>query len=400
MSEQIVDLIEAVMPGPRGLIGPQGPQGLPGVNAVDNDEAVASYVTDPGSMTYRALHAQRHAVVFSDSICYGVGASSTGKRYTSLLCSMLRVSENNYAVSGSAFGQVPGSGGALRPRVIDQVERAEADNSWDHGLAGFVLVGVGVNDMGADWATYGASILTGAGEVMDRIADVFPGVPVYVMCVQGGAPQTTPWLFERMPAYQRLLHLIQERGVTAIPAWQILFDHPDEVTDGIHPDDAGHARLAATARQFVQTGVYDASRPFCYAVFDGDTTKTSGDLTLGSNFADSDNVARSAVYAWADATMNVHLASTVQVRTGWGNGAVNVCVVPKFARHGGDLNQWPQTIHLDVAGNAGLTLTLTWRLVDTGSDQVLQLAIPSYAVIEGLPESYTASINITYPACI
>lgn len=211
---------------------------------------------------------------------------------------------------------------------------------------------------------------------MDRIADVFPGVPVYVMCVQGGAPQTTPWLFERMPAYQRLLHLIQEHGATAIPAWQILFDHPDEVADGIHPDDAGHARLAATARQLVQTGVYDASRPFCYAVFDGDTTKTSGDLTPGSNFADPDNVARSAVYAWADATMNVHLASTVQVRTGWGNGAVNVCVVPKFARHGGDLNQWPQTIHLDAAGNAGLTLTLTWRLVDTGSDQVLQLAIP------------------------
>lgn len=42
MSEQIVDLIEAVYPGPRGLTGPQGPQGLPGVNAVNNDEAVAS----------------------------------------------------------------------------------------------------------------------------------------------------------------------------------------------------------------------------------------------------------------------------------------------------------------------------------------------------------------------
>lgn len=150
MSEQIVDLIEAVYPGPRSLTGPQGPQGLPGVNAVDNDEAVASYVTDPGSMTYRALHAQRHAVVFGDSICYGVGASSTGKRYTSLLCSMLHVSEHNYAVSGSAFGQVPGNSGALRPRVIDQVERAAADRSWDHGLTRFVLVGAGVNDMGAD----------------------------------------------------------------------------------------------------------------------------------------------------------------------------------------------------------------------------------------------------------
>ena len=44
MSEQIVDLIEAVMPGPRGLMGSQGPQGLPGVDAVPADEAVAAYV--------------------------------------------------------------------------------------------------------------------------------------------------------------------------------------------------------------------------------------------------------------------------------------------------------------------------------------------------------------------
>ena len=54
MSEQIVDLIEAVMPGPRGLMGPQGPQGLPGVDAVPADEAVAAYVLGD-SATQQAL---------------------------------------------------------------------------------------------------------------------------------------------------------------------------------------------------------------------------------------------------------------------------------------------------------------------------------------------------------
>lgn len=48
LSERIVDLVEAVYPGPRGLTSPQGPQGLPGVNAVN---AVASYLVDHGSET-------------------------------------------------------------------------------------------------------------------------------------------------------------------------------------------------------------------------------------------------------------------------------------------------------------------------------------------------------------
>lgn len=34
MTEQIVDLIEGVMPGPRGIPGPKGDQGLPGTGAV------------------------------------------------------------------------------------------------------------------------------------------------------------------------------------------------------------------------------------------------------------------------------------------------------------------------------------------------------------------------------
>lgn len=58
MTDQIVDLIEAVMPGPQGAQGPQGVQGLPGTGAVPADEAVAGYVgTSGSSQTKTALQA-------------------------------------------------------------------------------------------------------------------------------------------------------------------------------------------------------------------------------------------------------------------------------------------------------------------------------------------------------
>ena len=56
MTDQIVDLIEGVMPGPRGGVGPRGEQGLAGVHALPADEAVAGYVSTSGaSQTKTAL---------------------------------------------------------------------------------------------------------------------------------------------------------------------------------------------------------------------------------------------------------------------------------------------------------------------------------------------------------
>lgn len=77
MSEQIVDLIEAVYPGPRGL---------PGVNAVNNDEAVASYIGSEGSGTASALaecwprFSRRRFVVFGDSWTTPSGAAWTAAK--------------------------------------------------------------------------------------------------------------------------------------------------------------------------------------------------------------------------------------------------------------------------------------------------------------------------------
>ena len=70
MSEQIIDLCESLQPGPRGGVGPRGEQGLPGVNAVPADEAVADWIGKQ-SKTRAALDAnyarRRKCVLLGDS---------------------------------------------------------------------------------------------------------------------------------------------------------------------------------------------------------------------------------------------------------------------------------------------------------------------------------------------
>jgi hypothetical protein len=57
MVDQIIDKRTVFLPGPQGKLGPVGPQGLPGVNAVDNDTAVAAYIGSDQSRTSAVLRA-------------------------------------------------------------------------------------------------------------------------------------------------------------------------------------------------------------------------------------------------------------------------------------------------------------------------------------------------------
>lgn len=85
MTEQIVDLIEGVMPGPRGIPGPKGDQGLPGTGAVPADEAVAGYVgTSGSSQTKTALQRMLKPLVV---VVAASDSSEDEKAAASVVCS-------------------------------------------------------------------------------------------------------------------------------------------------------------------------------------------------------------------------------------------------------------------------------------------------------------------------
>lgn len=154
MSEQIVDLIEAVYPGPRGLTGPQGPQGLPGVNAVNNDEAVASYIGSEGSGTASALaecwprFSRRRFVVFGDSWMTPLaGGVCIPEEAVAMVGGSIVA---NYGVAGAKLAPVTMTGNCLEA----QANAAAADGTVDKSLVSDVLVIMGVNNLNGSDVTY------------------------------------------------------------------------------------------------------------------------------------------------------------------------------------------------------------------------------------------------------
>jgi hypothetical protein len=68
-----------------------------------------------GTLAADAVRAYGHSYVF------GIGSSDSGKRFTSVLAEMMRLSENNLAITGSALGSNTSSGGWVA--ILQEVTR-------------------------------------------------------------------------------------------------------------------------------------------------------------------------------------------------------------------------------------------------------------------------------------
>ena len=164
MSEQIVDLIEAVMPGPRGLTGPQGPVGS---GVVPEDEAVAGLVSASSSATAGALDLAVPArsgvvrlLVFGDS-----WTAYYGQQLPSAIASKLHAAWwKCYGVSGAKMGD-----------IAQQIAQAGADESFDNATVTHVVIVGGTNNIfdpgqGSDSAT----LRDQAADVVDNLTAYYP----------------------------------------------------------------------------------------------------------------------------------------------------------------------------------------------------------------------------------
>ena len=242
MSEQIVDLIEAVMPGPRGLMGPQGPQGLPGVDAVPADEAVAAYVLGD-SATQQALAGLKgrwgsHVPFFGDSIT--AGYLSGGVTFRDVLSSTFGFEDHNYAAGGEGFYRAGQSGGD----IAHEVANSKSDDAYDHSRVRLAVVCGGVNDVDRD-VTRGRD---GVRRVMEAIRGEYPNATILLASGLGGAFDPVYGRLDRRNVgdYDALVSEAMARGAMIAPdAFTWVGTDDALLADGLHPNASGHRIIGA-----------------------------------------------------------------------------------------------------------------------------------------------------------
>lgn len=197
MTDQIVDLIEGVMPGPQGIQGPRGPQGLPGVNAVPADEAVADYIGADDSATAQALKARGgdRIIMLGDSWTAYYG----GRLPQTLQTVMGAQWVKNYGVSGAQLTQMANS----------QITRALADQTAKKPTA-IVIVG-GTNNI-FNGTQDREDVITQTQELCAKVKAAWPDVPVHLF---PNMPRTPNLGFNYL--YAEMIYYATRAGVSVHP---------------------------------------------------------------------------------------------------------------------------------------------------------------------------------------
>lgn len=257
MTDQIIDLQEAVMPGPRGMQGPRGEQGLPGVNAVENDEAVAGYIASSGSQTSGAL-VERFAprdprdtmVVFGDSMT--VCGSDTAHQWWSIVASRLGLKVKNYGHGGSGFYNI--SDGV---NYDTELTNAINDTSVDRSKVKYVFVNASTND-----GTAAAAAATAAAAWSERCKAAYPNAEYIAFAGLFGAnvrhKSNAHRLMNNMQQFERVAQMLAGDGwhvFTNSPFW-LVYNRGLTGEDTLHPNDSGLAVIADYVLSGLETGTY------------------------------------------------------------------------------------------------------------------------------------------------
>ena len=187
--------------------------------------------------------ARTNVVFFGDSVTIGAGASDIGRGFVSILRDRLSAESRlgSSQVIISAFGGLHGD--LENVRAVLQKR------------AGLVVVEVGAHSAVEDQATSIATFRSVYGLMLD--------------CLQGSGAMvvvgTTPWLHwpSNGPTYARAAAIsvvigeeAAKRGIPVADIWDAMKDRESYVSsDGMHPNDGGHALIADLYGRQIQTQI-------------------------------------------------------------------------------------------------------------------------------------------------
>lgn len=308
MTDELIDIIEPIHPGPMGDITPEARKALAEMRSLHGsttalqDQAIAGRINDSGSLTRAALDVftgadRTHAVFIGDSITFGQGASSQSNRWSTLLCAWFGLVEHNYAIGGT--GWIAGND---QSRFDGQCRSAAADKSYDHAKVKYVFMFGGVNDGQRMDAVEHARTCVGI------LREAFPGARIITgVGLQGPLKTDGTWgqlpLNLRLNCYRATASALQGMGVACVSdCWRWIYTRYDLcVADALHPNDDGHRTIAGLVAQIVQ-GVYsDPTVADKQPTFQLVTGPSTGNPGLGIDVGlDRVNVYGTITYTMAD----------------------------------------------------------------------------------------------------
>lgn len=249
------------------------------------------------------------AVFLGDSITFGVGASVTANRWTSLLSTELGATELNQGITGTVLQNSFDSGGA--PRV-------------DNGRNRFIGAMLGLNKKAAAFIAYGFNdarytLATGTfnaaeykadyREVLNALiingyskADIYVGTPYYITdtgLVTGGAGFTGKSRAGFEEYVTAAIEVATDYGVKLCDLYSWLRDNgygPTTSGDNLHPSDTGHALIKQCwMEQTVISNTADA--PTVTSSASGSTVTVSATAVSGAVSYEYELIASNAIYA-------------------------------------------------------------------------------------------------------
>lgn len=193
-------------------------------------------------------------LIFGDSIAYGRDSDPQSKRWSTLLCQALNVTEHNFAKDGAWFGTAGESGNT----ISSQIDTAIANTSINKSTVTLVIVEGGVNN--SKERNNAAAVAPEIINIGNRLQTAYPNARiVYLINLNGGEKQTE-LIGQHVVWTRTICRAIMESskfGVIDATNWlQGTSEYTDTSgTTYIHPSTKGHAYIAGKLISILKYGI-------------------------------------------------------------------------------------------------------------------------------------------------
>lgn len=198
-----------------------------------------------------------------DSIVRGYGASDNSHRFSTLLANKLGLTEVNHSSPGAGFVHISTIDNKT---LMDCVNEAIEDASFDHSRVKYLILEGGINDNNA------GDIAGAANAVMSKLRDEFTSARrIFMNTLTAGGETTKVQSYINAGASGPFVGSIGVVGMyniistaqsaayanmfTPLDCWNWISFTNGFSSDGVHPTDAGHGRIANMMYGILRNGV-------------------------------------------------------------------------------------------------------------------------------------------------